>query len=71
MQVILSLSVVDALFGSLEPTLAAYIEDALGPAAEDYDVVGLEYDLRSVIDAALPRASRLRARRSWSTTWPT
>ncbi len=50
----LSLPVVDTLFGSASPTLAGYIEEALGPAVGDYDVIGLEYDLRALIDEALP-----------------
>jgi|GEM_PF-1477802 len=54
MKSVLSSSVADALFGAFEPTLATYIEAALGAAAEDYDLVGLEGDLRAAIDEVLP-----------------
>ena len=50
----LSLSVSNALFGSQAPTLLGYIEEALGPAVGDYDVEGIEYDLRALIDEILP-----------------
>lgn len=50
----LSLSVAGTLFGSASPTLTGYIEEALGPAVCDYDVPGLEYDLRVLIDEILP-----------------
>ena len=54
MKSVLTSSVTDTLFGAFEPTLAAYIEAALGFAAEDYDLVGLEGDLRAAIDEVLP-----------------
>ena len=50
----LSLSVAATLFGSQAPTLLGYIEEALGPAVGDYDVSGLEDDLRALIDETLP-----------------
>ncbi|NTV39585.1 MAG: hypothetical protein HGA51_06460 [Demequinaceae bacterium] len=55
----LSLSVADTLFGSSSPTLLGYIEEALGPAVGDYDVIGLEHDLRALIDEILPEAVML------------
>jgi len=54
MRLVLSSSVAETLFGAPEPTLAAYIEAALGVAAEDYELVGLEADLRVAIDEVLP-----------------
>jgi hypothetical protein len=54
MKILVSHSVTEMLFGSSSPTLQGYIEEALGPAVGDYDVLGLELDLRSLIDGALP-----------------
>ena len=50
----LSLSVTGSLFGSSSPTLIGSIEEALGPSVGDYDVTGLEHDLRALIDEILP-----------------
>jgi len=50
----LSLSVSNTLFGSQAPTLLGYIEEALGPTVGDYDVAGLEHDVRALIDEILP-----------------
>lgn len=54
MNLSLSPSVAGTLFGSLAPTLAGYIAEALGPAVGDYDVLGMEHDLRALIDEILP-----------------
>lgn len=59
MKTLVSPSVTAMLFGSNSPTLLGYIEEALGPAVGDYDVLGLEHDLRSLIDEALPRGVNL------------
>ena len=50
----IAVSVASALFGVDALTLAEHIADVLGEAAVDYDVVGVESDLRSLIDQALP-----------------
>ena len=59
MKILVSPSVTEMLFGSTSPTLRGYIEEALGPAVGDYDVPGLEDDLRSLIDEALPEGVTL------------
>ncbi len=50
----MSSSVTEMLFGSSAPTLLGYVEEALGPAVGDYDVLGLADDLRALIEQALP-----------------
>ena len=50
----MSSSVASALFGVEAVTLAQHIADVLGESAVDYDVKGVESDLRAVIDQALP-----------------
>jgi hypothetical protein len=59
MKALVSPSVAAMLFGSSSPTLQGYIEEALGPAAGDYDLQGLEHDLRSLIEEALPQGVTL------------
>ncbi|MCB2412968.1 hypothetical protein LGT39_08935 [Demequina sp. TTPB684] len=54
MPTVISESAASALFGSESLTLADHIADALGEQAPDYDLVGVEYDLRSLIEQALP-----------------
>lgn len=56
---VIAARVTDALFGSLDHTLAEYIAATLGAAAEDYDLHGLESDLRATIGAVLPAGVRL------------
>jgi len=51
---VISESVASALFGVEASTLADHIADVLGEAALDYDLVGVEYDLRALIEQALP-----------------
>jgi hypothetical protein len=51
---LISASVASALFGVEASTLADHIANVLGDAALDYDLVGVEYDLRSLIEQALP-----------------
>jgi hypothetical protein len=59
MKTLVSPSVTEMLFGSSAPTLQGYIEEALGAAAADYDVLGLEHDLRALIEEALPEGVTL------------
>ncbi|WP_291379128.1 hypothetical protein [Demequina sp.] len=54
MSTVISESVASALFGVEAGTLADHIADALGESTLDYDLVGVEYDLRSLIEQALP-----------------
>ena len=54
MPTVISESVAFALFGVEASTLAEHIADVLGESALDYDLVGVEYDLRSLIEQSLP-----------------
>jgi hypothetical protein len=51
---VIAASVASALFGVEAVTLAQHIADVLGESAVDYDLEGVESDLRAVIDQALP-----------------
>ncbi len=55
----MSPSVTSALFGVEAVTLAQHIADVLGESAADYDLEGVESDLRAVIDQALPAGVHL------------
>jgi hypothetical protein len=54
MSSVIAASVASALFGVEAVTLAQHIADVLGESAVDYDLEGVESDLRAVIDQALP-----------------
>ena len=54
MKTVIADSVAAALFGVEAPTLAQHIADVLGESVVDYDLEGVESDLRSLIDQALP-----------------
>ena len=54
MSSVIAVSVASALFGIETTTLSQHIADVLGEAAVDYDLAGVESDLRSLIDQALP-----------------
>lgn len=54
MNTVIATSVAAALFGVEAPTLAQHIADVLGESAVDYDLVGVESDLRVLIEQALP-----------------
>ncbi len=59
MSIVLSDCVANTLFGSLSTTISGYIESALGASAEDYDLDGIESDLRATVGALLPPGVRL------------
>lgn len=52
-------SVASVLFGVEAATLAQHIVNVLGEAAIDYDLVGVESDLRVLIEQALPEGVTL------------
>lgn len=54
MSSVISSSVASDLFGVEAVTLAQHITDVLGESAVDYELEGVESDLRAVIDQALP-----------------
>ena len=59
MPIVLSESVTSARFGVEASTLAEHISDVLGASALDYELVGVEYDLRSLIEQTLPAGVRI------------
>lgn len=56
---LLAPSAAAAIFGGDDATLAGYVERTLGDTADDYDLGGVEADLRALIDDALPAGATL------------
>ncbi len=54
MSSVIAASMASALFGVEAVTLAHHIANVLGESAVDYDLEGVESDLRALIDQALP-----------------